>query len=114
MKIVILALLFPTLAMSAEILETPNYKVSIQSNCQEGEVGCSNYVYEGQSKKSGNSISLKGSSWHTTCNDGETPCRFLGYKFKNGNIMYYVHQDGLLEVVTNKNEVILSEQGVWQ
>ncbi|ETX11931.1 hypothetical protein MUS1_08305 [Marinomonas ushuaiensis DSM 15871] len=113
MKNLYLILLFVTLpSFATEVLETKNYRVSIESRCMEGEVSCSNYIYKGMSKKSGSEIQLKGSSWHTKCADG-SPCRFLGYQFKNGNITYYVHQDGLLEVIQNKNKVLLSEQGNW-
>ena len=51
---------------------------------------------------------------HTLCADGATPCRFLGYKFENGNTTYYVHQDGLLEVIRNRDEVLVRERGSWR
>ena len=70
------------------------------------------HIYRNK-KSNGSSIYLKGSSWHTKCGDGN-PCRFLGYKFKNGNITYYAGQDGLLEVIQNKSKVLLSEQGKWK
>ena len=113
MKKLLTIALFSFTASAAD-LETDNYLIDIQSNCGEGDVSCNQMIYKGTSKKSGNSITLEGSAWHTLCADGVTPCRFLGYKFENGNITYYVHQDGLLEVVRNRDEVLLSEQGKWQ
>ncbi|MCX2781852.1 hypothetical protein OQJ46_02475 [Microbulbifer thermotolerans] len=113
MKKLITTFLFP-IAASAADLETKSFLVNIKSNCGEGDVSCNQLIYKGTSKKSGNTITLKGSSWHTLCSDGVTPCRFLGYKFKNGNITYYVHQDGLLEVVHDRGKILVSEQGKWQ
>ena len=113
MKRWVLLCLVP-LACFAGVLVTENYTVTIESQCQEGEVSCSKYTYTGVNHSSGKSITLKGSSWHTLCPDRVTPCRFLGYQFRNGNVTYYVGQDGLLEVVRNGNKVLLSERGEWQ
>lgn len=97
----------------ARNLITDGFEITIQSKCEEGEVSCDKYIYNGVSRKTGQSIQLKGSSWHTLCDDG-SPCRFLGYRFKNGNIVYYVHQDGTLEVIKDGEKVLVSEKGVWQ
>ncbi|MGF1733603.1 hypothetical protein [Photobacterium kasasachensis] len=113
MKYLAILFLLPFSVLSME-LETSGFLVTIKSNCAEGEVSCNNYVYTGISKKTGNSLTLKGASWHTVCADQVTPCRFLGYKFKNGNVTYYIRQNGLLQVIKNRNEVILSEQGEWK
>lgn len=113
MKRLLAMVLFP-LAASAADLETKNYLVHIESACAEGDVSCNQMTYTGKSKISGNAITLSGGSWHTTCADGVTPCRFLGYRFANGNVTYYVHQDGLLEVIRNQDEVLVREQGQWQ
>ena len=106
-------LLFLSAQASAMKLITENYEITIDSKCREGEVVCDNYFYTGVSKKTGKSIHLKGSSWHTKLADG-TPNRFLGYKFESGNIVYYVSQDGTLEVVQNRDKVLVSERGKWQ
>jgi MOSC domain-containing protein YiiM len=42
-----------------------------------------------------------------------TPCRFLGYRFDNGDVIYEVSEDGLLRV-TQGGKVLLQEQGEWQ
>lgn len=111
-------MLFPLLLVLssftfAQQLDTPNYTVSIEQLCPEGEVQCQNVLYKGTSKVSGASIELTGSAWHQLCADGVTPCRFLGYQFKNGRIRYLVHESGLLQVVSSSGKVLLQEQGVW-
>ncbi|PTY36197.1 hypothetical protein BGP77_02470 [Saccharospirillum sp. MSK14-1] len=93
-------------------LETEHYSVSITVHCAEGNVTCDNVTYEGTSKRSGSAIKLNGTTWHTECADG-SPCRFLGYRFANGNVHYRVHQDGLLEVVRGESDVLVSETGQW-
>ncbi|HET8791985.1 MAG TPA: hypothetical protein VFM75_12320 [Modicisalibacter sp.] len=98
----------------AATLITPNYVVTIESHCAEGNVTCDDITYTGKSRKSGNAITLKGTTWHTLCADGVTPCRFLGYRFKNGNITYSATQGGKLVVVRNETEVLVSEEGDWR
>jgi len=97
----------------AATLETDNYKVTITNHCEEGSVSCGKVSYQGTSKRSGSSISLQGRTLHQTCADGISPCRFLGYHFKNGNINYYVYESGLLQVVREPQEILIEEQGSW-
>ena len=114
MKLILLPLLLLASAfISAQQLDTPNYTVEIQQLCSEGEVQCQQVLYKGTSKVSGASIELKGTAWHSLCADGVTPCRFLGYQFKNGRIRYLVHESGLLQVIGSSGKVVLEEQGVW-
>lgn len=111
-KLIVIA--FFSFSASAAELATERFIINIESRCAEGEVSCNQMTYHGTSKATGNSIMLEGSSWHTLCADGDTPCRFLGYKFENGNTAYYVHQDGLLEVIRNRDEVLVRERGSWR
>lgn len=114
MKLILLPLLLLASAFTfAQQLDTPNYTVEIQQLCPEGEVQCQQVLYKGTSKVSGASIELKGTAWHSLCADGVTPCRFLGYQFKNGRIRYLVHESGLLQVIGSSGKVVLEEQGVW-
>ncbi|MBU0912896.1 MAG: hypothetical protein KKF22_10195 [Gammaproteobacteria bacterium] len=114
MKLMLFLLLLVLSAFSsAQQLDTPNYKVEIKELCPEGEVQCQQVLYKGTSKVSGASIELKGTAWHSLCADGVTPCRFLGYQFKNGRIRYLVHESGLLQVIGSSGKVVLEEQGVW-
>ncbi|HET8789902.1 MAG TPA: hypothetical protein VFM75_01715 [Modicisalibacter sp.] len=103
-----------SLPAMAEALVTPNYVVTIESHCAEGNVTCDDVTYTGKSRKSGNAITLKGTTWHTLCADGVTPCRFLGYRFKNGNSTYFVTQGGKLLVVRNETEILVNEEGDWR
>jgi hypothetical protein len=94
------------------ILDTPSFRIEIEHACEEGCVSCDRIRYRGTSKKTQQSIALTGSSVHTTADDGKTPSRFLGYRFVNGSTVYFVGDDGRLEV-TQRTTRLLSEQGVW-
>lgn len=97
----------------AETLLTPSFKVEIKVNCAEGNVTCDDVTYTGTSRRTGQSISLRGRTMHTLCADGVTPCRFLGYEFRNGNIRYLVLEGGEL-LVTQGGRVVVRETGAWQ
>lgn len=112
--IVMLLALMASFPVLAEKLITPNYVVTIERHCVEGNVTCDDVTYTGKSRTSGNSITLTGATWHTLCADGVTPCRFLGYRFENGNVTYFVTESGTLEVVRNETEVLVSEEGDWR
>jgi hypothetical protein len=107
----LILLFFPNLAL-AETFTSENYAIAIEQNCAEGEVTCDNVSYQGVAKKTGNRIELKGSTWHSMCPDGVTPCQFLGYWFENGNTSYSVSVFGLLQI-RRGDEIIVQEQGVW-
>ena len=69
-------------------------------------------------KKNGATLELRGETMHTPCGDGVTPCRFLGYRFRNGKTHYFVWEDGdgekgTLEVRTDR-QVLLTERGTWK
>lgn len=98
----------------AMTLVTEHYIVTITQHCPEGYVICDHVTYEGKSKKSGNSLKLKGETWHTYCADGVTPCRFLGYRFENGKYQYFVHDEGILQVLKDEGESLIYENGIWQ
>ena len=99
--------------MFGSTLTTKNYIVTISRLCPEGSVTCDNVKYVGVSKKSGNIIKLNGTTLHTMCTDGKTPCHFQGYEFKNGNITYRVLERGLLQVIQGESRVLLEEKGTW-
>jgi hypothetical protein len=98
----------------AGTLTTKNYIVEITRNCEEGVVSCDNVTYRGISKQTGKAITLTGSTKHTTCADGITPCRFLGYEFKSDNITYLVLESGILQVLKGKYKMLLEERGDWK
>ena len=92
---------------------TPRYHVSITHNCAEGVVVCDDVTYLGSNKKTGASIELRGSTKHAPCNDGVTPCRFLGYSFDNDGTTYFVSEEGNLVVTDPQGRILLQEQGSW-
>ena len=96
----------------ADTLTTPSFVVDIQVRCEEGAISCDDVLYTGTSKKTGNSIKLRGKTLHTLCADGVTPCRFLGYEFRKGGVYYRVLEDGSLLVMQGK-KVLVEETGKW-
>jgi hypothetical protein len=58
-------------------------------------------------------LSLMGRTAHTTCADRVTPCRFLGYVFRNGPYSYFVTQAGEL-VVSKGDKALIEESGTWR
>jgi hypothetical protein len=97
----------------ASTLTTPSYTIQIKVNCEEGNVTCDNVTYVGTSKKTGQSITLRGKTKHAMCADGVTPCHFQGYEFWNGKTYYRVLEDGSLLVMQGK-KVLLQEKGSWE
>jgi len=107
-------LLMPALPSSAsQRLVTESFDITIEVRCQEGVVGCDKVHYTGVHRKTGRSIKLVGQERHTRCADGVTPCRFLGYVFKNGDVSYAVLDDGTLSVKRGER-VLVQERGAWQ
>ncbi len=114
-KLIILIGLSLIASAQADVLITKHYKITIKNNCKEGVVGCNNISYHGVSKKTGKGIKLKGKEIYKMCADGVTPCRFLGYKFNSGKVVYFISQEGeygRLEV-TNGEKVLINEKGSW-
>lgn len=98
---------------SADTLVTPSFVVRITVNCEEGNVTCDDVSYVGTSKKTGKHITLRGTTKHSLCADGVTPCTFQGYEFSNGKTFYRVLADGTL-LVTQGKKVLVKETGTWE
>ena len=111
-----LALVLPAigvpLAADAGVLVTPGYAVVVAEQCPEGDVACADVVYTGVSRRTGASLTLHGKAFSSPCRDGATPCRHLGWRFANGNVVYTVTDDGAL-LVTRDGKLVLSQQGHW-
>ncbi|HEY8666816.1 MAG TPA: hypothetical protein VIL86_09135 [Tepidisphaeraceae bacterium] len=100
----------PTAQVS--VLVTRNFEVTITVNCPVDEVECNDVTYHAVSKRSGESVTLKGSTFHTHSADG-FPSRFLGYRFNSGNVEYQVLEDGRLRITRGDSDVLVDEEGVW-
>jgi hypothetical protein len=111
-----LALALPGIGLprpaDAGVLVTPGYAVVIAERCPEGDVACADVVYTGVSRHSGAALTLRGEAFSSTCRDGTTPCRHLGWRFANGKVVYTVTDDGAL-LVTRDGKLVLSQQGTW-
>ncbi|MBK6636402.1 MAG: hypothetical protein IPH08_19015 [Rhodocyclaceae bacterium] len=101
------------------VLETENHTVEITPHCAEGFVTCEQVSYKSVNKKTGTALALRdGVTVSTTCADGVTPCRFVGYSFRNGKRVYFVGEDldgegGTLSI-SKGNKVLLQERGLWK
>ncbi len=96
----------------ADILTTKQFRIEIQVNCQEGNVTCDRVSYRAKDLKTGKSIRLSGKTMHSLCADRVTPCRFLGYEFRNRGYRYIVTEGGQLEVYKG-GKLVLSQSGTW-
>ena len=99
--------------VKAATLETENFKIYITPRCAEGTVGCNNVAYQGTDKRTGKSLRLTGKQLMSMCADGKTPCRALGYEFKNGAYVYQVTEEGRLIIYRGKR-VTTNEAGKWK
>lgn len=93
-------------------LTTKTYSIILTENCVEGDVACQDVSYIGTNRLNGKSIQLKGRTVVAMCKDGVTPCHHLGYEFRNGKYVYFVAEQGWLEV-SKSLKVILHEDGRW-
>ncbi|UTF58909.1 hypothetical protein [Gilvimarinus sp. DA14] len=112
MRTIIVLLLFPLLASAAE-LETAQFRIAIATHCEEGEVTCADVAASITDKQSQHTQFIQGGTQHTTCADGISPCRFLGYRFVAEDKYYSVSEGGLLTVTTHQGKEIYREQGRW-
>jgi hypothetical protein len=80
-------------AAAVSTLMTPSYEIIIDVRCEEGVLGCDDVHYVGTNRKTGKKIVLRGTEVFHLCADGVTPCRFLYYRFRNGNVNYIVSDD---------------------
>ena len=106
-------LTFSELSAGERVLQTPKFRIVIAHLCEEGCVSCDTIFYHGTNKKTKTTIALVGETLHTMASDGVTPSRFIGYRFVNEGTTYLVQEGGLLTVTQNDN-VILEEEGVWE
>lgn len=99
-------------AFAEQVLDTPSFRIVIEHLCEEGCVSCDQIRYTGTSKKTKRSITLMGETVHTLEEDGVTPRKFLGYRFRSGKTVYFIHHLGTLEV-TQEEKTLVHEEGKW-
>ena len=56
---------------------------------------------------------MSGKTVHALCADGVTPCRFVGYEFKDGKLTYLVKEEGEL-LIRQGTQVIADEHGTLE
>ena len=110
--IILAGLIYPKSAL-AETYITKTFRVEIHRHCQEGSVTCDDVSYVGTNLQTGAGIKLKGSTLHAMCQDGITPCRFLGYEFHNGSYSYRLI-DGYLVISRSGKEVFREKTNITE
>ena len=108
---VLVALAIPLPAFQAEAKEmysSKTYEFSIERRCQEGWVSCDNVLLESRNKKTGENLRIIGSTHHSTCADGISPCRFIGYIFKKDDLKIVIDDQNI--VLIRNGTQILREQ----
>ena len=108
--LLVLALLCSCAAIppaSAVTITTKSYEITITENCEE-DVACQDVDFSARRIHSGRLVRLKGRAVTSICNDGITPCHHFGYKFVDGNTIYFVSDEDWLEI-SRDDEVILHE-----
>ncbi|SBS30454.1 hypothetical protein MAQ5080_01673 [Marinomonas aquimarina] len=98
----------------AQTLETESYQVEVTSLCPEGEVVCQRMSFALTVKASGQVQQHEGRSLYRLCADGEMPCQFIGYRFRDDQRLFTVFENGVLEVNCGAGLEIVREQGQWQ
>ncbi|TDB52311.1 hypothetical protein [Photorhabdus khanii] len=112
---VIIGLVFPlyfntSFASYISSFETEKFNITINVLCPEGEITCDNVIYTGTRKKDRAILALKGKTLNRNCKTGT--CNLYGYEFVNGDTVYTIYLDGILEI-TRGNKLLLSEVGKW-
>lgn len=95
-------------AESREVFGSRTYDFLIENRCKEGSVTCDNIVLEARNKNTGELLKAVGSTHHIRCTDGITPCRFIGYIFKQKDLEIFI--DNQYIQVTRKGEARLRER----
>ena len=95
-------------------LITDNFTILIEPECEEGNVTCDQVKFIYSTVGFETKQTAFGSTVHTKCADGITPCAFQGYEFAADDAKYFIHNSGVLEVLDKDGNQLLVEQGKWQ
>ena len=77
---------------SCLVIETASYRIT-NITCPEYVVSCEGNPTILENKITGKTKTVYGKTMHTTCKDGVTPCKYLGYKFSDGRFEFYLWAD---------------------
>ena len=99
------------------VFETASFRITVTYTCLAKEITCDRMRYKKVSKKTGESLEVIGSTVHSYC-EGDVPCRFQGYEFKNGDYEYLIWHDSpddgesTLRIYQGDTR-LLKEKGKW-
>ena len=111
--------------VSANNLNTANYMIRININCEDFKLPCDKVTCIVINKNSGDSLELTGRTIFTPCEDGLKMCSFIGYELKNeigensylidknDENTYFIDENGTFIVTDESDEVLSKETGVW-
>ena len=114
MKYLIYIVLFLSPLANGKTLTSDNFKIEIKRDCEEGVVTCDKIKFILYTTGFEKGEVIRGTTKHSTCADGVTPCAFQGYEFISGGGTYFIHSSGVIEVIDSDGNQLLVEQGKWQ
>jgi len=99
--------------LQASTLDTRSYSVEITPLCGERVTDCEQFAYAGTNRRNGVRLDMVGKPGQRPCPASTAPCDPLGWEFHDGNVSYFVGQDGWL-TVTDGRKTVLREHGTWR
>jgi len=94
------------------VLETKSFLIKITEVRQKNVTNDLSVIYSGMDKNYSRGITLKGEDTYEVDTNG-VPLQLLGWTFRNGDITYYVSDEGDLKVTQGEN-VLVSDRGQWR
>lgn len=96
-----------------KVLTTEHFVITIIDHQDDPyDITNDHVIYIGESKRTGKSIRLVGSTFYHLDADGN-PAGFQGYIFRNGSISYRVYESGDLEIRGSNEKILLTDHGTW-
>lgn len=92
---------------------TPSREIVMVHDCPEGCVSCDKIKFRLTLKDTGQQQTFTGSTDHGKGVDGVTPSRFRGWRFRDGDMNYFISNDDQL-TINKGGTTVLQEQGRWQ
>ena len=113
-KYILLVAIIATSAVRAGTLISDNFIIEIERQCPEGHVTCEKIQFTFSPTGIDKKQVVIGTTIHTKCADGLTPCAFQGYEFHSNGDIYFINESGFLVVRDKDGNTLLAEQGEWQ